>query len=765
MNKILFSLGAAVLLWQGLAAVPVVTGGRAAAEIRIPSEPTVAERFVAVELQNYLTRITGATLPIQAADALPDAPALVIGSHPANAAIAAELDTKSTQYDRFALVGEGDTLHFVAPHASGLLYSGWEFLERLGVEWLMPGEMGTYVPEMSTVAVDDFREFHSPGLEFRSSTNYAGAGEPWMLEANAPRLFSEELEHGINAARLFAWRMRLNANDDTLEARDAYVMLGAGHSYAVYLPIERYGEQHPEWFGLRDGKRQQPGSEWQICFNSEEAAAEFARNALEEIKNTLNSGVAEEHIVLFVSPNDHEVFCQCDRCNAMIDTDGYYSSNVLHFANMVAEKVHEYYPAVKVTYYVYHSYGRVPTKVAVAPGVYAFITAWTAYNSLAVNNAKPLMDPAGNRIFSEVFDWFSKNTAGVMVYPYYAHFEIFTGWPMATQMDFDFKKMSEYPNFIGMNSESHLHWATQPLNLYLFPKLLWNPKADTAGLIREFCAKAYGPGAAAAERYFAIQQQQMDRLPYICGNGIEVKELLPAPVIADCDRAMAEFAAAVPDMDAAQQWRARLLLAGWHYSKLYAEAIHLLATAETPEAQQRCKDNFEAIQEFLKTEQGRYAFEERVVNMFNLNSYEAAVQVNLQALPAGKSSWRNTLLYGSSLKFYSERRNLNTGLWGFGIPAHATGELDWTIAAAEGKITALTVSFSLAHPGIKVYALLDGKPELIADHAGAGATGAIAIPAKYLNTGRLTLRLTGTNDGDGEVIWLYGASLDAEVAE
>lgn len=740
----------------GFGAFDLIRDGAGKAEIRIPSTATEAESFAAGELQTYLERISGARLPITRGDDAPEGAAIILGNHPANAALLAELGQKTSDYDCFALAGDGDTLNIAAPNSSGVLYGAWEFLQQLGVEWLLPGLKGVYVPKLATIHIADQRQWHRPGTEFRSSTNYFDAGMPWMLGQSGPKLMVEEMEHGYNAASMYAWRMRLNSS--AFDGRDSYRILGAGHSYAIYVPIERYHADHPEWFGLRNGKRQQPGEAWQLCFTSTEAAAEFARNAMTEIANSIAEGIPEERILLFVSPNDHEVFCQCGRCLAMIDDDGYYSSNVLNFANLVAEQVRRHYPKVKVTYYVYHTYGRVPTKVMPAEGVYPFITAWTANNSLAVNNAKPLMDPAGNRIFAQVFDWFAKHSSGVYVYPYYGHFVIFGAWPQQTQMDYDFKKMAGYPNFLGMNSESHLHWGAQPLNLYLYPKLLWNPQLDQEQAIRDFCRKAYGPAGDLARRFFAAQQAQMDRLSYICGDGIEVKDLLPPAVIAECDGLMRQIEARFAEMDADTLWRSKLLADGWRCSRLYAEAMHFLASGDKPELQVEVKARFDALSEFMNTEEGRFAVEVRCVDTFNLPAYLNMVSVNLHDLPAGESQWGGTLYYGSSLKFFAAMRGITFGLWGLYLPPHSSGSFDWKFGSRAGLLQSLTVDLGVNTGAVKVSVLQDGVPHPIAE-----AGGAVAVPEQYLGVPELTLRVEGVNSSDHEICWMSTARVTATV--
>ena len=109
------------------------------ATIVIPAEAGPYEKFAAEELQTLLLKSTGVALPIVADNSQEITPAIFIGAHPANAALAAKLNEFSTRYDRFAWECKNDRIFITAPSNSALSYAVWDFLEKTtGIDFLIP---------------------------------------------------------------------------------------------------------------------------------------------------------------------------------------------------------------------------------------------------------------------------------------------------------------------------------------------------------------------------------------------------------------------------------------------------------------------------------------------------------------------------------------------------------------------------------------------------------------------------------------------------
>lgn len=748
--------------FTALADFTVVQNGKAEAEIVIPASPSKAERFIAEELQTYIKQMSGVELAIKESNTVGSIPVFVIGNHPENKTVRAELDQRySNHYDRFAVVCKDKQVHLVAAHSTPLLYSGWEWLERQGVAWVMPGENGAFIPKKTTLAAGDLEYYAVPQTDFRSCTDYFHPSNlaKWAREHGFSEALITAQEHGIPATQLWAWRMRITAEipQHAFDPADTYAIIGAGHSFEAFLPASRYAAKHPEWYNMLGGRRLGPKDGLrQVCYTNADAAKEFAKNLCGVIHKLHAQGIPIERMLICVSPNDYETTCDCPECRKLHDSDGSISSLVLNFANMVAENVRKTYPTARIAYYVYHNYGRIPQHVKPIPGVTPYITAWTAGNSLAVNNAKPLFSQ-GNKIFQSVFDWFSGHSDNIIAYSYYAHYEIFTPWPVLNLMAGDIRQMCRHKNFIGMNSENHLNWSTQGPILYLYPKLLWNPNLDLQKELDNYCRKAYGPAGTDVAGALQLLEKQMSKLGYFCGFGPELTDLFTPAVTREYNRRMKNVAENMSKMDAAMQWRAQLLLDGWKYSAKFVQAMRLWRYGNSPAAGHKIKDELSALMQFAATDRGRLAFEWWVVNS-STTRYRNAVKVDLQQLPTGESIWQDCSFYGGTLKFYSVMKNYVAGLWGLDFAAPGKARLELQLRAVPGKnIIGLEVRFDLCAPGT-LSMVAPGMPVTKLSDDPKHNT---IVPAKFLGRNKVTLIIEQSGNRTGTAI--TGARIKAQV--
>ncbi len=704
----------------GHAAFDLVRGGRPEASVVIPASASPAERFAAEELVEFISRITGAALPIVATDAPVAGPAVIVGGHPANAELAAELDRRHPgNYDRFAWRAAGDRLQLVASTGDGIAWAVWDWLERTQeVAFLMPGRHGTYWPKRPEARAADGEAFEAPDLEFRS------------YSVGVPEFMRDDLEHGLSPADIFRYRQRFNMWT-TLDPADTYGWLGSGHSYDHYLPIARYGETHPEWYALQNGRRRTSGGGmWQLCLSNPESPAVFAANAIGEIDAMKAQGIPETRILLCVVPNDLGGWCECAECLALRDPDGTWSSAVLHYANAVAAELAPRYPELKILHFVYHDFGRIPTRTVPRDNVYICITAWTALSSLAIDMTAGMFDPAKNPVCHSVLEWFESHSSGVMNYGYYGHYEHFTPWPVLDQIASDIKTLAASPAGFGSYSESHQHWGTQAPNFYLHANLMWDASPDPYELLGEFCRKAFGPAAPELYEYFTFLQQRMNSLSGLCGVGAEIPTVLTPEVIAQCDAILAGAAAKLPALDEAARWRTRLALDAWRASALYAEALRLLNYGSTPEDRRRILDNLDQVEAYAVTEEGRIAFEYPIVRDA-IAQIRGGAGLDLAAIPLGESSRAGHLMYGGTVKFWASGRNIRPDMWGFYLPEGGEAELVLPLRTVPGaEFAAVKVRPISEHAAMEVFAVgADGVERRVES----------AVPAEALNSSELRL--------------------------
>lgn len=741
---------------MGLAGPALVDQGKAVGKIVVPQEATAGETFAAEELQIFVRKMSGAELPIVKADQAGDGPAILVGRQPGNGAVIDELNGRhGDTIDAFAVVGKGDRLSVVGRSDTSTAWAAWQWLNDQGVEWIMPGEHGTYVPRKMNIEIAEGRDIQSPGMVLRGG----GYGLP---VADAPPGFNS-LEHGFPAGSLFAVRMRFNENQ-AIAVKDTIVALGSGHSYEHYLSASTYAKAHPQWFNLINGKRMDGGPGTQVCFTNEQAAAQFAENVMVEIRHELDRGIPIERMPVSISPNDWAAMCECDNCKKLIDKDGSASSLVTNFCNLVTADIRKVYPKANTKFYAYDNYATPPDHVKPGPGVRPQVVFWSAAIAFAANSAQPMFSQANHR-FRDGFSGWQKISEGVSVHTYYGHYEWITPWPLITQMSHDIPILASVPNFVGMYSELHLHWGTQGLNLWLYPKLMWNPKLDVRKAIKAYCQAAYGPAATPIRAYYQAVQESMDRQGYICGYTVEVPHVLTPEVVSKINGLISRAEGLLDKMDPDTRWRTELVCRSWRAGTQFVEAARLFVHGSGPADRAKILALCDEVDRFSQSDMGMWAFERRIATQA-IGSATNGLKVDLEALPAGKQVFNDSFNMGGAIKFFAKARGWQVGMWGYSLPVNGSGEMEVPLKAAAGhKITSARVRWNMANPdrvsGTLSVVSDDGSERVLTTDVRQMING-VDVPAEALG-GAIRLKLSLLGQHHDPSIVLTGCVIEAIV--
>jgi hypothetical protein len=466
----------------------------------IITSPTAAplEQLAATELQTYVRKISGATLPLM--NALPESEQALVRIGVYGAAPVAEWHGERPPADGFAIEVRGNALWIVGGDARGALYGVYEFLESLGVRWFMPGEMGEDVIERKTISFAPLERRGAPA--FRAVSGLSWAGGPGALD----------------------WERRIRAQ---VGPPNAFF----GHNWSnIIPPTPENKAAHPEWFALHDGKRID-----QLCSTN----PDVIRITVEKAREFFTQN--PDALTFSVSPNDGEEFCECDRCRALDRhygvTDGTLTDRFVHYANQVLEELAKTHPTKQVGLLAYVQHTRPPVSARPHPNLATIIchTPWEFCHVHALD------DPncARNRRFMEYVTGWAKVCRHVGVYDYYGHFYAFTPWPILHDIRRDIPLMQR----IGVErfmSETQQHWANQGLNFYLAAKLLWNPKQDADHLLTEYYERFYGKAAAPMRRYWERWETAMIETAKNGDGGYKWFEMFTPALIGECDRYLAE---------------------------------------------------------------------------------------------------------------------------------------------------------------------------------------------------------------------------------
>jgi len=193
------------------------------------------------------------------------------------------------------------------------------FLNELGVRWLLPGELGEIVPQMTSIALPRIDRTVRPDFEVRS---YPLNMNEWTFRLGVRMPWWSSTEHGL-----------------------------------CLLQTKEIFEAHPEWFALYGGKRDIK----QLCLSSEGVFQETLRLVRAQFDVYNFESVS-------VMPNDAFIaMCQCDLCKGKDDPrrpeKGRMSDYVWGFVNHVAKEIAKTHPKKTINCCAYNDYRLPPNGI------------------------------------------------------------------------------------------------------------------------------------------------------------------------------------------------------------------------------------------------------------------------------------------------------------------------------------------------------------------------------------------------------------------
>ena len=465
------------------AEVMLVQGGQPRAAIVISAEPAGCVPYAARELQVHIEKMSGAVLPVvqvrSAADAPHDRALVLLGESACTRELGLLPDGLAPDgfrirvaADRLVILGRDDPAFAVnfrfTPVSTGTLYGAYRLLERLGVRWYYPTELGTVIPDTGDIRVGPLSIDDAPTFPYRHT--------------------------GYGTDAMFAWHRRTGAGGD----RDVW---STRHTYEAIGFHKKHGEAHPEYFGIGHGGRRgtavalaHPGV---VEATVVEAKARFSPRRLPGCRYFL------------VIPADGRGCCQCELCQGKLDSsrgpEGDMSDYVAEAAVKVAEALQGHTPAGLIVYCAYSRYKLVPEIVSRLP------------SNMVVLIAQPrggFTDESKKRAAYDLVRGWQELGPAAVYFCRYANSTIkMTPSCMPHLIADDLKALKGISegssvriggemNFCGIPADSPYSWWFH-LNSYVTARALWNPDLDVDALLEEHCRLFYGPGAGDMRRLLA----------------------------------------------------------------------------------------------------------------------------------------------------------------------------------------------------------------------------------------------------------------------
>lgn len=463
--------------------------GKAAIAVRAEAPPVVS--FAAEQLQGYLKKISGTELPVVEVE---DTSRKTLAAFAADRAVILVGESKYTREmgistatlkpDGFKLVCRDNVLVIVgkddadlaapptwgAIGSMGTLYGVYRFLERLGVRFYYPGEVGEVIPEKKTITLSSFRVEDAPYFPMR------------------------RLEPPISGGDADLWIRKIGGGATVYPPATC-------HSFNAWT--KKYFETHPEYFALRaDGSR----NRHYVCFYGPGVREQMIKDA----KEFFRTHDARKYPYFTVMENDGAPGpCQCPECRKMLTPErGWYglmSDYVAQAAVEVAEAIKDEFPNRGIIIGAYNEYTLPPVNIKRLPSNVAV--------QIFKHRQQMWSEEARERIYSVIEGWLALRPKEVGFWEYY-NFDCWgsnwRGVPGVTTefIAEDIKRLKQLSERLGVpfsgemvfcngrlkdHHQDRLWWLG--LDYYLTAKFLWNPDLDREAMLKEFYEKFFGPAA------------------------------------------------------------------------------------------------------------------------------------------------------------------------------------------------------------------------------------------------------------------------------
>ena len=450
-----------------------------------PAHETV--KYAADELQRFVLKMSGASLPVQTALVADGEYEILLGR-------GNHLDRHHIQADWDSLGEEGylirtDEHYLLLAGATprGTLYAVYDFLYQLGCRFFASDCSVIPRVERLVFPAQDKREV--PAFESR---------EAYWRDA-----FDGD----------FAVRNRMNSNKADISVRQGGRMkfYNFHHSFNDLVPPEEYFDTHPEYFSMVEGKRLKERS--QLCLTN----PDVVRLTVQGVKKWIREN--PDCRVFSVAQNDWYNFCTCPACAAVDAEEGSHSGTMIRFVNQVADQVAQEYPDVLIHTFAYQYTRKAPRFARPRPNVIVRLCSIECCFAHPLDGSlkEPLTAPApegkhpqcaalGETAFLDDLKEWSKITPRLYVWDYVTQFRNYL-MPLPNFdvldknlrlfRDIGVKGILEQGNF-SHGGGGHL----AELEAYLQARLMWNPDEDMEAMMQDFLRGYYGPAAAPLVREY-----------------------------------------------------------------------------------------------------------------------------------------------------------------------------------------------------------------------------------------------------------------------
>ncbi len=457
---------------------PVVIPGKDSTFIVSSNQPNEVEVLAAQELQGYVFKMTGRTLPIVSERGInPNIKTQMLYIH-----IGATEASKAEGLPDELIRDEGiqiktfegpdhNYLFLTGRSGFGTLFAVYTFLEKIaGVRWYLPGEIGEHIPKQSEFLIPEISVIENPSFESRQMSGFFEGDDRRWLWKNKMSSPKHILQFSHNMLHIFKPSKYKQTRPDIFPIQ-SQSFIGPKR----YIPID---DTDPRWHPVMTNKFVQDESfrKANEHFSKDPKAKSFSLG--------MNDGY------IYDEASDVPAYNPQKLKNSIGNT--HLTDLLFDFASNVGCKVHQQFPDKLIGTLAYQEAHDPPNK-PVSVNVVPFLT----YDR-AMWRDRLLAFKEKNRAAA----WLQKaKYLGIYDYYYGASYLVPRFYPHL--IDSSIKFYADFGGRVkGYFAEAYPSWGLEGPQLYIASQLLWNSKANVDELLDDFYTNFFKSAKEPMRQYF-----------------------------------------------------------------------------------------------------------------------------------------------------------------------------------------------------------------------------------------------------------------------
>lgn len=459
----------------------LVNSNKTNAAIILPDKAHSDEIFAASELQEYIKKVSNAQIDICKKIDISEK-SIFIGK----SLLKDGIDKLGSYDSAFIINVTPDSIYLAGNTPEATLFAIYELLEKLGVRWYWPGELGTVIPEKKNIKLPVGMEVYKPSFPHRHLQ-----GVPHDIKWYKRQKFGGVIfmgQHGI----------------DLLPAFEP--------------------EKDKNLLALVDGKREMRGANTKYCISN----PEVLKRAIAYTEKFLKENPEIPHFGM--GPTDGLYYCECEDCRAL---DGDYwdplynrvsvTDRYIWFFNQVLEAIEPNWPDKKLAFYIYQAHMFTPVRYT--PNI-NITGSFAPIGLCRIHGASNPLCP-DRSLYKYLMEEWGKLLPELWERGYYynlasAPFPFSKVHTLNDEMTLAYKN-----NIVGWRVQSNPSWVSNGLTLYVAGKLMWDVNADVDAIVNDFYEKFFGPAAEPMGKWLDMVDSSYRDTDCHVGASIGLPEFFP----------------------------------------------------------------------------------------------------------------------------------------------------------------------------------------------------------------------------------------------